>query len=261
MTQQYPDDSNYIEFVASSVETRMRGVDDPLTLVHYTDEQGEGQALVIDPCTEEVLPKNVSVDDKFRIYFTDQVAPGGLKLRTVRGMYHNGVKVFYRTSDLDESYNKRQLYGKTPAEWLRRHDDGEFVYVAQFVDMRHLSLNHEMAMHVLFVDLLRFMLDWRAKNTDVDLLNEDGERAVFEALDGVCRGTPALQYWRENHPSDLMLVMSHVGYMLAYGPNEYIKRAKQSPVIRFRRYDNYAALTYVSNPVAADGAADSASGD
>ena len=74
---------------------------------------------------------------------------------TVRGLFLNGVKVFYRTEADDKEYHEILLYGETAADWLKRWDKGDTCWT---IEMGGLGPGYEQCIHIVCAEVLRFML-------------------------------------------------------------------------------------------------------
>lgn len=74
---------------------------------------------------------------------------------TVRGLFIEGVKVFYRTEAEEEKHRLLTAYGVDAAEWLKRWDDGRTVWS---VEMGGLGPGYEQAIQITVAEVLRIML-------------------------------------------------------------------------------------------------------
>lgn len=85
-----------------------------------------------------------------------------------RGLYVDGVRVFYRTEAEDAEHHEIELYGADAADWLKRWDDGRSVWS---IEMGGLGPGYEQCIHVTAAEIIRHMLDakydpalWRDKD-------------------------------------------------------------------------------------------------
>ncbi len=76
--------------------------------------------------------------------------------RPVRGLFLDGVKVFYRTVAEDKQYQDAQLYGADAKDWLDRWDAGSGVWS---IEMGGLGPGYEQAIQIAAAEILRVMLD------------------------------------------------------------------------------------------------------
>lgn len=73
-----------------------------------------------------------------------------------RGLYVDGVKVFYRTEAEDDEHREIQQYGANAADWLKRWDEGRSVWS---IEMGGLGPGYEQCIHVTAAEIIRHMLD------------------------------------------------------------------------------------------------------
>lgn len=74
---------------------------------------------------------------------------------SVRGVYLDGVKVFYRTEDEEKEHHEIQTYGADATEWLRRWDSGKICWT---LEMGGLGPGYEQCIHITCAEILRHML-------------------------------------------------------------------------------------------------------
>ena len=84
----------------------------------------------------------------------------------VRGLFLDGVKVFYRTATEEEEKREVDLYGADAADWLQRWDAGKTVWS---IEMGGLGPGYEQCIHITAAEILRHML---ASNYMVELLDD-----------------------------------------------------------------------------------------
>lgn len=73
----------------------------------------------------------------------------------VRGLFIDGVKVWYRTEAEDQEHHEIMLYGADAADWLRRWDEGKVVWS---IEMGGIGPGYEQCIHVTAAEVLRHML-------------------------------------------------------------------------------------------------------
>ncbi len=80
----------------------------------------------------------------------------------VRGLFIDGVKVFYFTEDEHKEKQEIELYGASPADWLERWDAGHSVWS---IEMGGLGPGYEQCIQITAAEILRHMIaegyDWR----------------------------------------------------------------------------------------------------
>lgn len=81
-----------------------------------------------------------------------------------RGLYVNGVKVFYRTEEEDTEHHEIQMYGADAADWLKRWDDGRSVWS---IEMGGLGPGYEQCIQIVAAETLRFLLKEKPDAQDV----------------------------------------------------------------------------------------------
>jgi hypothetical protein len=74
----------------------------------------------------------------------------------VRGLFINGVKVWYRTEAEDDEHTEIELYGADAADWLKRWDEGRGVWS---ISMGGLGPSYEQCIQITAAEILRHMLD------------------------------------------------------------------------------------------------------
>lgn len=73
----------------------------------------------------------------------------------VRGLFLDGVKVFYRTPAEDAEHHEIQMYGADAADWLKRWDDGRGVWS---IEMGGLGPGYEQCIQITAAEVLRHLL-------------------------------------------------------------------------------------------------------
>lgn len=131
--------------------------------VGETTEQGssitrsDGFSFFV-PATEGIVPK---IGDKVRFY-------GKGIGHVVRGLFINGVKLFYRTYIEQKEADAIELYGANAEDWLARWDAGRSVWS---ISMGGFGPGYEQALQVTAVELLRELISSKpdaSKWTDSD---------------------------------------------------------------------------------------------
>jgi len=74
---------------------------------------------------------------------------------SVRGLFLNGVKVYYRTDLEEKEHQEIELYGADAAAWLKRWDDGNTCWT---IEMGGLGPGYEQCIHITCAEILRCML-------------------------------------------------------------------------------------------------------
>lgn len=77
---------------------------------------------------------------------------------TVRGLFLDGVEVFYRTEAEDNEHSEIQLYGKDAVDWLKRWDEGRSVWS---IEMGGMGPGYEQCIQITAAEVLRTMLENR----------------------------------------------------------------------------------------------------
>lgn len=112
----------------------------------------------------------------------------------VRGLYLDGVKVFYRTEAEDEEQFEIELYGADATEWLKRWDEGRGVWS---IEMGGLGPGYEQCIQITAAEVLRRMLSqkydhsrwsdadqWKHDRDEIEKWSFDNERVKELGLSG-----------------------------------------------------------------------------
>lgn len=75
---------------------------------------------------------------------------------TIRGLFIDGVKIWYRTEDEQKEYSEIQLYGLDAQDWLNRWDKGDGVWS---IEMGGIGPGYEQCIHITCAEILRWMLE------------------------------------------------------------------------------------------------------
>ena len=98
---------------------------------------------------------------------------------SVRGVFIDGQKVYYRTAAEDEEFCEIEMYGSDAADWLKRWDEGKTVWS---IEMGGLGPAYEQCIHMTCAELVRQLIDRKIDfETNDDLLKEQW-KAIDEAL-------------------------------------------------------------------------------
>ena len=88
----------------------------------------------------------------------------------VRGLFIDGLKVFYRTRKQQEIYQKKEIYGKDAKEWLKRWDEGKAVWS---IEMGGLGPGYEQALQIAAVEVLRYFIEYEFDKEFASINTED----------------------------------------------------------------------------------------
>jgi len=98
---------------------------------------------------------------------------------SVRGIFIDGRKVFYRTEAEEKEHREIESYGADAADWLKRWDDGKGVWS---VEMGGLGPGYEQCIQITTAEVLRHLLAQKydiAQWADNDVWQRD--RKAIEA--------------------------------------------------------------------------------
>lgn len=112
----------------------------------------------------------------------------------VRGLFLDGVKVFYRTEEEQKEKSEIDMYGADAADWLRRWDKGDTVWS---IEMGGLGPGYEQCIHITCAEILRNMLDrkydvtkwedadtWKQDRTEIEKMGFDNPTIKALGLSG-----------------------------------------------------------------------------
>lgn len=74
---------------------------------------------------------------------------------TVRGLFIDGVKVWYRTEAEEAEHSEIQRYGADAADWLARWDAGKGVWS---IEMGGLGPGYEQCIQIVAAEVLRYLI-------------------------------------------------------------------------------------------------------
>lgn len=98
------------------------------------------------------IPKStvhIEVGNSVRLY-----GRGGLG-STVRGIFIEGTKLYYRTEAEDKEQSEIDAYGKDCIDWLKRWDAGQLVWS---ISMGGFGPGYEQALQIACTEILRIMI-------------------------------------------------------------------------------------------------------
>lgn len=91
-----------------------------------------------------------------------------------RGIFIDGIKVFYRTEAEDKEHDEICRYGADAADWLKRWDEGHGVWS---ISMGGLGPGYEQCCQIVAAETLRFLLDKKP-----DLAAMETDQAAWKAF-------------------------------------------------------------------------------
>lgn len=128
---------------------------------------------------------------------------------TVRGLFLDGKKVFYRTEEEDREKNEIDCYGADAADWLKRWDDGGSVWS---IEMGGLGPGYEQCIQITTAEILRHLLErqydvakwddsesWERDNKEIKTAGFANARISALGLSGAQWGAAmnlAIQFYR-----------------------------------------------------------------
>ncbi len=108
--------------------------------------------------------------------------------RSVRGLFIDGVKVWYRTDAEDKEYREVELYGADAGEWLKRWDEGRGVWT---IEMGGLGPGYEQCIHITAAEIIRYFL---AEKHDSSLwIDKDIWKQVRDKMEPVVLEIPVVK--------------------------------------------------------------------
>jgi hypothetical protein len=96
----------------------------------------------------------------------------------VRGLFIDGVKVFYRTPAEQEEHHDIETFGRDAADWLARWDAGRSVWS---VEMGGIGPGYEQAIQVAAVEIVRFLVTEKF-SPSTPRVDWEGTRKKIEAF-------------------------------------------------------------------------------
>ncbi len=92
---------------------------------------------------------------------------------TVRGLFIDGVKIWYRTESEEAEHSEIQLYGADAADWLARWDAGKGVWS---IEMGGMGPGYEQCIQIVAAEVLRYLID---NNVDPEVDYKEGAWSVL----------------------------------------------------------------------------------
>ena len=151
---------------------------------------------------------SIEREDGFSFYVSEDQAPMprvGMLARfygkgigfSVRGLFLDGKKAYYRTEEEEKEKHNIDCYGKDAQDWLNRWDGGKTVWS---IEMGGMGPGYEQAIQVTVAEVLRHLIDESYDHSswsDTDKAKDDGEKirkASFDnkVIDGL--GLSGAQY-------------------------------------------------------------------
>lgn len=97
-----------------------------------------------------------------------------------RGVFIDGVKVFYRTTAEDGEQAEIESYGADAADWLKRWDEGRSVWS---IEMGGLGPGYEQCIQIVAAEVVRFLLAEQPHAQDlIDNWKDKWSGAIDKAL-------------------------------------------------------------------------------
>lgn len=148
-----------------------------------------------------------------------------------RGLFIDGVKVFYRTEAEDAEHHEIQMYGADAAEWLKRWDEGRSVWS---IEMGGLGPGYEQCIQIVAAEVVRFLLKANPHNQDlIDNWKEKWSGEIDKAL------------WADKRINDLGLSGAQAGAGKNLGSRMYMdgpRKVMAEPSIKDRHIQVQRAL-------------------
>lgn len=107
---------------------------------------------------------------------------------SVRGLFINGRRVFYRTAAEHDEYEEIERYGADAADWLRRWDAGKTVWS---IEMGGLGPAYEQCIHIVAAEILRFFI--AQKYDPKTMFDGDNARRVDDETSAMSHTNPIIK--------------------------------------------------------------------
>jgi hypothetical protein len=125
---------------------------------------------------------------------TDKPQPGQIARQygrgigsTVRGLFIDGQKIWYRTEAEEAERSEIQMYGADAADWLKRWDDGRVVWS---IEMGGMGPGYEQCIHITAAEVLRYLI---ANKVDCETQYAGGAWSeLSSAINKLLWATPAI---------------------------------------------------------------------
>lgn len=75
---------------------------------------------------------------------------------SVRGLFIDGVKIWYRTEADEAEHSEIERYGADAADWLARWDAGKTVWT---IEMGGMGPGYEQCIHIVAAEIVRYLID------------------------------------------------------------------------------------------------------
>lgn len=134
--QDYPNDAQWEERIITKVRVENSG---------WSIDRDDGWSFLVQK-PSPVVPKTGMLA---RFY-----GPG--MGNSVRGLFLNGTKIYYRTVEEEKEYQANLLYGATIEEWLERWDNGDNVWS---IEMGGLGPSYEQAIQIAVAEIVRELIN------------------------------------------------------------------------------------------------------
>lgn len=106
----------------------------------------------------------------------------------VRGLFIDGVKIWYRTEKEEAEHQEIEMYGADAADWLARWDAGKSVWS---IEMGGLGPGYEQCIQIVAAEVLRFLI-----NNKVDCATQytdDAWKELSERINKSLWANPAIE--------------------------------------------------------------------
>jgi hypothetical protein len=141
---------------------------------------------------------------------------------SIRGLFLNGEKVFYRTEKEDKEKQEIDMYGLDASDWLRKWDNGETVWT---IEMGGLGPGYEQCIHIICAEILRHFLD---KNYDHSKwVNKNEWEKVSKETDEIMISVPVVKKLGCSG-AQWGAALSLAAYLFKKGPREMMNDSKVS---------------------------------
>lgn len=133
----------------------------------FPENDLEFEVCVIKDVTKQSEGWTITRDDGWCFYVNEDspIAPKvGMEARfygkglgfNIRGLFIDGVKVFYRTEEEQKIHQEIELYGADAQDWLNRWDANKSVWS---ISMGGFGPSYEQALQITVTEIVRYMLE------------------------------------------------------------------------------------------------------
>jgi len=135
---------------------------------------------------------------------------------SVRGLFLDRTKVFYRTVDEDKEHQEIKSYGADATVWLDRWDNGKSVWT---IEMGGLGPGYEQCIHITCAEIIRHLLKkkydvslwedeevWKLNQAEIEKMSHENPIITKLGLSGAQWGAAlnlAIQFYRRG-PREIM---------------------------------------------------------